>query len=428
MRSADDSASAARELVLALASAMETQSDELAQRLIDRLTSEMEEARDPLIASMQAATTLETLAVVRQMLQHGTEAGRTDAPATAVEHARRLAQRGVPPAAMERANRLTSDTLRRWYLEQMELLSDDAAVVAQAAVLIMTDTAAYGDRVAHQLATAYEAERQLWLGRSNVSREACIGQLLAGRAMDLPTAERALGYRPGQRHLGLAVWTDRTDSFDDESSSLERSVNALAEKLGCTSQPLILLRADNEAWAWLPVGQSVDTSAIGLIVAGWEHPVKVAIGAPADGVTGFRRTHQQAIQAQAVAQISARPAPLVVSIAEVGAIALMCADMAATRTWVRDVLGSFAVDDAASARMRETMRVFLANGASYTATAEQLNMHKNSVVYRLRKAEDQLGHKLRDGRLDLEIALALCHWLDGAVLSAGPDGPATQVG
>ena len=102
--------------------------------------------------------------------------------------------------------------------------------------------------------------------------------------------------------------------------------------------------------------------------------------------------------------------------------------MPAAVRWVRDILGPLAVDDAASYRLRQTIRVFLANGASYTATAEQLNMHKNSVVYRLRKAEDQLGHKLRDGHLDLEIALALCHWLGAAVLEAGPDSAASSTG
>ncbi|MBP1161390.1 transposase-like protein [Rhodococcus sp. PvR044] len=428
MRSSGEVALGARELVVALASAMEAQSEELAARVIDRLTSEIEEARDPLIATMQVATTVESLASIRQILQHRIEAGRTDAPATAIEYARQLAQRGVSLAAMERANRLSTDTVMRWCLEQMELLSDDAAVVAQAALLIMTDTAGYGDRVAHQLAAAYETERALWLRRSSISREACIGQLLTGRATDLAAAELTLGYRLAQRHLALAVWTERAESRDGGTSFLERSVGALAERLGCNGPPLVLPRADNEVWAWLAVGPSVDLSGIGPIVAGWEHPVTLAVGVPADGVAGFRRTHEQAMSAQLVAQNSARRGPLVVSSADVGAIALMCADMPAAVRWVRDILGPLAVDDAASYRLRQTIRVFLANGASYTATAEQLNMHKNSVVYRLRKAEDQLGHKLRDGHLDLEIALALCHWLGAAVLEAGPDSAASSTG
>lgn len=426
MGSSGDSSPAARELVVALASAMEAQSGALETRVIDRLTSEIEEARDPNIATMQAAATVESLAVTRQILQHRIDAGRAEVPAIAVEHARRLAQRGVPPAVMERANRLATDTVMRWCLEQMELLTEDASVIAQAAVLIMTDSGAYGDRVADELAVAYETERELWMHRSSATRETCIGQLLTGPAPDLAAAELVLGYRLGQWHLALAMWTDQTESREDDRTFLERALGDLADRLGCTAAPLVMPRANNEMWAWLVVGPEVDIATIRQIVAGWERPVRLAVGTPAEGVAGFRRSHQQAMSAQVVAQISAHRSPLVVSIAEVGAIALMCADMPATRTWVRDILGPLAVDDAASERMRETIRVFFANGASYTATAEQLNMHKNSVVYRLRKAEGQLGRKLRDGRLDLEIALALCHWLGTAVLEADTSAPSAR--
>jgi len=402
---------------------MEAQSGALETRVIDRLTSEIEEARDPHIATMQAAATVESLSVTRQILQHRIDAGSAEVPAIAVEHARRLAQRGVPPAIMERANRLATDTVMRWCLEQMELLTTDASVIAQAAVLIMTDSGAYGDRVADVLAAAYETERELWLRRSSASREACIEQLLTGTVPDAAALELTLGYRLGQWHLALAVWTDLTESREDDRTFLERSLIDLADRLGCASPPLVRPRANNEMWAWLAVGPEADIAAIRQIVEGWERPVRLAVGSPAEGVAGFRRSHEQAMSAQVVAQSSAHRSPFVVTSAEVGAIALMCADMPATRTWVCDILGPLAVDDAASQRMRETIRVFFTNGASYTATAEHLNMHKNSVVYRLRKAEGQLGRKLRDGRLDLEIALALCHWLGGAVLEAAAAKP-----
>ncbi|MFC4606193.1 PucR family transcriptional regulator [Rhodococcus kronopolitis] len=403
---------------------MEAQSDELAARLVDRLTSEISEARDPMLTSMQAAVTADSLDSIRQMLQHGLEATRTDAPSTAIQYSRRLAQRGVAPSAMERANRLTGEIFLRWCLEQLELLTDDAAVVSQAAVLIMADAAAYGDRVAQQLAAVYEDERRLSLRRTSAAQEACLADLLAGRVTDTEDAERTLGYRLGQRHLGLVVWSDRPDVTDDELGYLERSVLGLAERIGCVGRPLFVPRGGSAAWVWMPLRAAVDIAALAPIVAGWDLPVKVAVGAVSDGVEGFGRTHRQALQAQLVAQISERPGPSVTSIAEVGPIALMCADLNATRAWVRDVLGPLGVDDPASARLRETVRVFLAAGSSFTATAEQLNMHKNSVVYRIRKAEEQRGRRLREGRLDLEIALALCHWLGAAVLAPAAEAPA----
>jgi DNA-binding PucR family transcriptional regulator len=47
--------------------------------------------------------------------------------------------------------------------------------------------------------------------------------------------------------------------------------------------------------------------------------------------------------------------------------------------------------------------VFLRAG-THTATAEKLALHKNSVQYRIRKAEEALGGRIDDRRADLELA------------------------
>jgi DNA-binding PucR family transcriptional regulator len=107
----------------------------------------------------------------------------------------------------------------------------------------------------------------------------------------------------------------------------------------------------------------------------------------------------------------------VTTFAEVGPMALMCSDLPATRAWVEDTLGQLAAHDGPHARLRETVHAFLSSGGSYIAAADRLGMHRNSVVYRLRTAEEILGHPLRDERLQLELALALCHWLGPAVLT-----------
>ena len=60
--------------------------------------------------------------------------------------------------------------------------------------------------------------------------------------------------------------------------------------------------------------------------------------------------------------------------------------------------------------------MFLESGQSYTATADQLFLHRNTAQYRVRQAEEVRGRPLRERRLDVEVALAACHWLKGAVL------------
>ena len=86
------------------------------------------------------------------------------------------------------------------------------------------------------------------------------------------------------------------------------------------------------------------------------------------------------------------------------------------RTWVVETLGSLAEDDDQNARLRETLRVFLQENGSFKATAERLTLHKNTVQYRVRKAEEGLGRSVGESRLDIELALLASHWLGATVL------------
>ena len=91
------------------------------------------------------------------------------------------------------------------------------------------------------------------------------------------------------------------------------------------------------------------------------------------------------------------------------------------RAWAVEILGALAAADEPTARLRETLRVFLQHNGSFKATAEQLTLHKNTVQYRVRRAEEALGHPVDENRLYVELALLAVHWLGAAVLR--PSGP-----
>ena len=101
---------------------------------------------------------------------------------------------------------------------------------------------------------------------------------------------------------------------------------------------------------------------------------------------------------------------------DVAPIAMLCVDLASARDWVHETLGDLAVDSTRNEGLRETALVFLQTGGSYTATAEQLFLHRNTAQYRVRKAEETRGRPLREGRLDVELALLACHWIKASVL------------
>jgi DNA-binding PucR family transcriptional regulator len=139
-------------------------------------------------------------------------------------------------------------------------------------------------------------------------------------------------------------------------------------------------------------------------------------------VAGFRRTHQQALSAQAVALSAGPAAPPVTSFAEVAPLALMSGSLELLRAWVAETLGPLADDDDHNARLRDTLRVFLQENGSYKTTAERLTLHKNTVQYRVRKAEESLHHPIVQDRLRTELALLAAQWLGPAVLrpAGGP--------
>jgi DNA-binding PucR family transcriptional regulator len=78
------------------------------------------------------------------------------------------------------------------------------------------------------------------------------------------------------------------------------------------------------------------------------------------------------------------------------------------KAWAQRALGDLMRDDESMNRLRETVRVFLDARGSFTDAATRMHVHKNTVHYRVRKAEDILGHPLTENRLDIEVALLVC--------------------
>jgi DNA-binding PucR family transcriptional regulator len=131
-------------------------------------------------------------------------------------------------------------------------------------------------------------------------------------------------------------------------------------------------------------------------------------------------THLEALRAQQVALAAHATAQAITSYAdpEVRTAAMLTSDLEATRRLVAKALGGLASDTEGAQRMRETLLTFLSERGSYTATAERVHLHKNTVKYRVDKAVEERGRPLDDERLELELALVACRWLGASVLRA----------
>jgi DNA-binding PucR family transcriptional regulator len=351
-----------------------------------------------------------------QIMQHQIDLSAVQAPAAAVEYARRLAQRGTPLAALLRAYRVGHACFSDWLITELARQADGAEMITAATLSMSRIVAGYIDQTSEQMVAAYTQERENWLRSRNAARAARIRDLLTGQRVDVRATEATLGYRLRQYHVGLVCWVDGTAGGADQISRLERAIGLVAAQAACSGDPVFLPRDEYSAWAWLPLGIRDRFDSAPACTAGVSAGIHVAFGDAARGPAGFSLTHQQAIAAQAVALAGGSPVPQAVTFSEVAPVAMMLGSTGLLRAWVLSTLAGLAGDDEHHARLRDTLRVFLQTGGSYKTTAERLMLHKNTVQYRIRKAQESLGRPVGGNRHDVELALQVSHWLGASVL------------
>jgi hypothetical protein len=351
-----------------------------------------------------------------QIMRHQIELADVRAPAAAVEYARRQAQRGTPLTALLRAYRLGHTCFLDWMFRELARQVDDARLLTAVTLSMSEIVAGYVDQTSEEIVAAYTQERENWLRNRSTVRRARIRDLLSAARVDVRAVESALGYRLRQYHVGVVCWAGGVLAGVDNITRLERAVSHVAGKAACSAEPVFLPRDEASAWAWLPLGIRDTFEAPAAGTAGLDGDLRFAFGAAAKGTAGFRLTHRQALAAQEVALAAGSAAPRTVAFGEVAPVAMMLGSAELLRGWVLSTLGGLATDDEPHTRLRETLLVFLRTGGSYKATAERLTLHKNTVQYRIRKAEESLGRPVAGNRHDVELALQVGHWLGPAVL------------
>jgi hypothetical protein len=346
---------------------------------------------------------------------------RVEAPTAAMEYARRLAQHGVPVNALVRAYRLG----QRWMNEAVfaELRAIDISEPMRVEVIEAITSTMFGyiDWMSQQVVAVYEEERERWLENQNSLRAQRARDVLdANKTVDVDAATTSIRYPLRLHHIGLIVWYPDLGTEGDDLARLQRFVRELGEAAGAGAPPLFVAADRSCGWAWLPYRAAVADAVekVRQFALTSPDPPSVAIGTMAGGVEGFRRSHREAADARGVAIIREKRGPTVIAATDPGlsVVARLGGDVVETRDWVATVLGDLASNDENDARLRETLRVFLSCGSSYKLAAEELNMHFNSVKYRVARAVARRGRDIGSDRLDVELALLACHWYGPAVL------------
>jgi DNA-binding PucR family transcriptional regulator len=385
------------------------------------LEEEIPELRgDARIIELLGASVEGNVDTVLHALQHDITVEHVVAPTAALEYARRLAQHGVSVNALVRAYRLGQRRMNELVFREVRETDMDQSIRVDVIEAITTTLYAYIDWISQQVVAVYEDERERWLENQNSVRALRVREVVAGKAIvDVDATSDSIRYPLLWHHLAVVIWYPDEGAAGDELARLQRFLRELGQATDVGSKPLFAAADETTGWGWLPyraVPNGVE-SVREFARARTDSP-NVAIGTVASGIDGFRRSHREAQAARGVAVAGGAQPPTVVAASDPGlaAAALLGGDIGATRIWVAGVLGELAADTDGDARLRETLRVFLRCGQSYKQAAEELDLHFNTVKYRIGRAVARRGTPIEQDRLDVELALLACQWYGAAVL------------
>jgi DNA-binding PucR family transcriptional regulator len=379
---------------------------------------------DPASAEENRRSIEGTISGLADLIEQGADPAEIELPAATMAYARAGAQRGVPFPVLLRSYRLGHEAVWNVLFAELVSRSRDADELARAVELCSAWVFGYVDAAVTLGEEFYAVERERWLRSTAASRDEAIDAILAGRERDPLEASQRLRYELERHHVGAIAWLEAAPENANPLASLEAAVSGLAHSLGAGRtlvRPVGLLAVS--AWVSSPAPLEPDVLDRAEFDARAAPGVRVAIGEPGAGLTGFRRSHGEAEQARRVATLGRRRAGSVTRYGRIALSALATSDLEQARVFVERELGELANDDDVSLRLAATLRAYLDEQTSRGRTAKRLGIHENTVSYRVRQAEEILGRSVDNRTLELRVALALVQ-----IVTPGPDVGVAQDG
>ncbi|MEV5778103.1 helix-turn-helix domain-containing protein [Streptomyces antimycoticus] len=297
-----------------------------------------------------------------------------------------------------------------------ELVDPEAAVDEVTA--ISRELFSYVDDLSDTMIRAYLVEHEVWSTSAAAARADMVRSLLSdATTTDVGEASRVLGYDLRRTHEAVVVWSDAPNG----SSTLQAAATEALRARGATTT-LVVPVASGRLWAWgtVPSDGTRRTGSWETIADALSRQrTQAAFGTPGRGVEGFRRSHREARRGERVERLrreAGRVPRHATAYADVAAIALLATDLDAAGDFVRHELGGLAIRSASMEALRTTLYHYIGAERSLVDVARRLHVARGTVTYRVKRAQEVLGHGLDDRLFTLHTALALAEELGDAVL------------
>ena len=314
--------------------------------------------------------------------------------------ARDFVRRGLENAALEPYRLGQNVAWTRWMEIAFELTSDPRELRELLAVSARSIFGFVDATIAGILAQIQVERDELTRG-THAERLEVVGLIIGGAPISRRRAAARLGYELQATHTGAVIWSDEPDP---DPGALDQAAEGLAAAAGAR-RPFTVIASAAALWAWVPGATGPDLDVLTSVVEALPG-VRLALGAPAAGLDGFRRTHLDAAETQ---RLLARldSGLRVASYDAVQLVALLTHDEQRAAEFIRQTLGRL---EDADRELRETVRIYLREQSNATRAARLLYAHRNTVLGRLARAESLLPRPLADNSLDVALALEAVHW------------------
>jgi len=307
---------------------------------------------------------------------------------------RRRVHQGVPLDALLRAFRLGS---KQVWAAVLEGAGDDAELHRELLFKVSPYVFDHFDLMAQTIAQAYGAEQLLrarW--RDALAHELC--SILFNRPDNEEGFRRnaeALGLDPGAAHCAQSLRLNRADAAPAElEGEVERLMVSIARVLRLQSERMLHTLHRGQVLLWLPLTHGETVVAGEQRLAGQAAAVldscpmvaAIGIGLPAVGARGWRASADQALKAQ---EYGTAQGEKVLRYAD---IALNDAVAAADN--VTRYFDALVERLAQESQLLATLEAYFERRQHRKATAAALDIHPNTLNYRLERIETLLGARL----------------------------------
>lgn len=367
-------------------------------------------------AAIAAETSASNRANARRLLtalaRSGDKPVPVDVPPEALDIARTVVRRGIDLDVIFHSYRRGQNVAwQRWLATAARVVppGPDLVQFLDVSSRLMFD---YVDHVLGRVLAEAQREREEVLGGALARRTETVRLILDGAPIDRQLASERLGYELARRHTALVLWAEPAG---DVQGALESALTLLAQAVGA-HRPLTLPAGTSTLWAWIGSDRDPAVNALRDAIARAQPNVRVAVGPTKAGITGFRRSHDGALAIHRL--LAGNPSGERLALYhELEATALAAHDPGRAADFVAATLGPLAADTPSAARLRETLRVFLDEAENAPRAATRLLTHRNTVLQRVGRATELLGHPPGEHRLTLALALELAHHLGPRVLT-----------